>query len=268
MPTKMGLYAASIASYTCAMPTSEEDIWYFQHSGYLRLPQTLSDDLVERLNAATDREIADLREPIVWEEGDGRQSANVRRLSKIIERDPVYLEAATQPFVLDAVEAALGPHIELLTNKHNHLMVRPPRSGVVPWHSGEEPYEATLVTALIYLEESTIENGCVRIVPGSHRRPFRQQRRYPGGDFHESPFYYRALPVPMPKGGVLLFNDSCFHGADTNDTQHSRRSLTLGYRAHDAHTVDKNDPEKILVRGERVYTGHPHPFPNLPTHTT
>ena len=69
MPTKMGLYAASIASYTCAMPTSEEDIWYFQHSGYLRLPQTLSDDLVERLNAATDREIADLREPIVWEEG-------------------------------------------------------------------------------------------------------------------------------------------------------------------------------------------------------
>jgi phytanoyl-CoA hydroxylase len=264
----MGLYATPGAAYTCAMSTSDEDVWYFQHSGYLRLAQTLSDELVTRLNAATDREIAARREPIVWEEGEGRMADDVRRLSKIIERDPVYLEAATQPFLLDAIEAALGPHIELLTNKHNHLMVRPPGSGVVPWHSGEEPYEATLVTALIYLEESTLENGCVRIVPGSHRRPFRQQRRYPGGDFYENPLYYRALPVPMPKGGILLFNDCCYHGADTNDSQHSRRSLTLGYRAHDAHAVDKNDPEKIIVRGERVYTGHPHPFPNLPTHNS
>jgi len=37
--------------------------------------------------------------------------------------------------------------------------------------------------------------------------------------------------------------------------------MTLGYRAHDAHDVDKEDPVKILVRGERVYTDHPYPFP-------
>jgi hypothetical protein len=37
--------------------------------------------------------------------------------------------------------------------------------------------------------------------------------------------------------------------------------MTLAYRAHDAHDVDKEAPVKILVRGERVYTGHPHPFP-------
>ena len=143
-------------------------------------------------------------------------------------------------------------------------MVRPPQSGVVPWHSGEEAYEPTLVTALIYIEESTIENGCVRIVPGSHHRPFRQQQRYPGGAFHTHALYYRALPVPMPRGGILLFNDSCFHGADVNQSPHSRRRMPLGYRAHDAHDVTKDDPEKVLVRGEHSYTGHPHPFPNLP----
>ena len=37
--------------------------------------------------------------------------------------------------------------------------------------------------------------------------------------------------------------------------------MTLAYRAHDAHDVLKEDPEKILVRGERVYTGHTHPSP-------
>jgi hypothetical protein len=37
--------------------------------------------------------------------------------------------------------------------------------------------------------------------------------------------------------------------------------MTLGYRAHDSHDVEKEDPEKILVRGERVYTGHESPYP-------
>jgi len=171
-----------------------------------------------------------------------------------IERKP------TQPMILDALEAVLGPHIELVTNKHNHLMVRPPGSDVVPWHSGEQPYDPVLITALIYLEESTLENGCIRLVPGSHMRPFNQDRR-PKSEFNESPFYHRALPVPMPQGGVLLFNDCCFHGAGANATSQSHRSMTIGYRAHDAHDVLKDDPEKILVRGEKVYTGHPYPFP-------
>ena len=93
------------------MSASDEDIWYFQHSGYLRLPQTLPSALIERLNAATDREIAALREPIVWEEGEGRRPADVRRLSKIIERDPVYLGAATQPFLLDAIRRKARSHL-------------------------------------------------------------------------------------------------------------------------------------------------------------
>jgi hypothetical protein len=239
------------------MPLSDEDLWYFKYNGYYRLPATLPAELIDRLNAATDAQLAAAREPIVWEEGDG---TDIRRLSKILQRDPVYMQAATQPALLDALEAMLGPNIELLTNKHNHLMVRPPNSAVVPWHSGEQPYEPTLITALIYLEESTLENGCIRLVPGSHQRPYHNQVRYPGGPFHTHPYYGRALPVLVPQGGILLFNDSCYHGADANRTQNSRRSMTLAYRAHDSHDVDKNDPEKILVRGERVYTGHPHPF--------
>ena len=52
------------------------------------------------------------------------------------------------------------------------------------------------------------------------------------------------------------------HGSDVNRSNGSRRSMTLGYRAHDSHDVLKDDQEKILVRGERAYTEHPHPFPN------
>ena len=39
--------------------------------------------------------------------------------------------------------------------------------------------------------------------------------------------------------------------------------MALAYRAHDAHNVFKDDPDKILLRGERIYTGHPLPFTEI-----
>ena len=36
--------------------------------------------------------------------------------------------------------------------------------------------------------------------------------------------------------------------------------MTLAYRTHDAHDVLKDDPEKILVRGEHFYSGHISPY--------
>ncbi len=245
------------------MNLTEEDLWYFNQTGFYRAPEPLPGDLIDRLNTTTDEQINGMIEPLVWEKTGSREPGDVRRLSKILSRDPGYLEAATHPFILDPLASILGPNIELLTNKHNHIMVRPPGSEHVYWHSGEEPYHPTLVTALVYLEESTLENGCVRIVPGSHQRPFQRGRR-PNEGFETCALFHKSLPVPMPRGGVLLFNDCCFHGAGVNGTEASRRSMTLGYQAHDAHDVNKEDPEKILVAGERTYIGHPHPFPQSP----
>ena len=243
------------------MELSEEDIWYFRYNGFYRLPELLAGDLIDRLNDVTDMQISGLAEPINWESTKSRTPTDIRRLSKIVERNSAYLEAASYPIVLDALQGVLGPNIELLTNKHNHLMVRPAGSFPVPWHSGEEPYDHLLITVIIYLEESTLDNGCIRLVPGSHMRPFNRTRRPKPDSFQESDLYYRSVPMPMPKGGVLLFNDSCFHGSDKNRNHQSRRSMTLGYQAHNVHNVIKEDPEKILLRGKKTYIGHPHPFP-------
>lgn len=241
---------------------SEEDLWYFKTCGFYKVRETLPEDLVQRLNETTEKHVETMQEPIVWENKDERTPDNVRRLSKIFARDNIYLQAASHPIIIQALESILGPNIEILTNKHNHIMVRPGGSYPVPWHAGEEPYDHTLITGLIYLQESTVENGCVRIVPGSHNRPFMSSRRpqKQRDNFYDSDHYHRSVPIPMPRGGILLFNDCCFHGADTNKTNGSRRSMTVAYRAHDAHDVIKDDPEKILIHGKKAYTGHPHPL--------
>ncbi len=246
---------------------TDEDLWYFTHNGFYRIPELLPDDLIDRLNEATDKQIEMGVPPIVRENTDEPITpGNIRRISKILDRDPVYLETARHPIILDALDSILGPNIELVTNKHNHMMIRPGNSYPVPWHSGESPYSYLLVTASIFLEASDLENGCIRIVPGSHQRPFRYQgredpeERRPKGEFRKIELYRRSLPVPMPRGGVLLFIDRCYHGSDVNETDSSRRALTLAYRPHDVKNVIKDDPEKTLIRGEREYSGHTSPY--------
>ena len=179
---------------------TEEDLWYFKINGFYRIPEALPAVLVGRLNGATDEQIEEMAEPIVWENKDTRTPSAVRRLSKALNRDRVYQEAGSQPIILDALEDILGPNVELLTNKHNHVLVKPSGAYPVPWHSGEQPYDPVLITALIYLEEATTENGCVRIVPGSHNRPFRKDRRpqKQRDDFQDSENYFRSVPIPMP----------------------------------------------------------------------
>ena len=118
---------------------TEEDLWYFKINGFYRIPETLPAVLVGRLNGATDEQIEEMAEPIVWENKDTRTPSAVRRLSKALNRDRVYQEAGSQPIILDALEDILGPNVELLTNKHNHVLVKPSGAYPVPWHSGEQP---------------------------------------------------------------------------------------------------------------------------------
>ena len=65
---------------------SEEDIWYFKYSGYYLLPDTLPEDLIDRLNEVTTTQVQKMIEPIVWENKEERKAASVRRLSKILDR--------------------------------------------------------------------------------------------------------------------------------------------------------------------------------------
>ena len=61
------------------MPLSNEDLWYCKQNGYYRLPNLLPDNLIDRLNEATDCEILSMCEPIVWEDTDARNDSSYLR---------------------------------------------------------------------------------------------------------------------------------------------------------------------------------------------
>ena len=230
-----------------------EEIWLFHHNGFLVVEDRLDAETLERLREACDRNVREMVEPIVWEAGDERRPDTVRRISKLLDRDPVFMEVAASDAILEPLADLLGPNVELLTNRHNHLMVRPPGSEVVPWH--HQVWGIPYVSVLVYLDGSTWENGAVRVIPGSHRFPFPRAHRFTPEEIAADPLFRQYVTAPVPAGGLLIFYDHLLHSAGPNRSAGPRRSMTLAYCAVDE-LGSAQPPNRICARGERVYAGH------------
>jgi phytanoyl-CoA hydroxylase len=231
------------------MPTlSPQQIQLFRHNGFLRLPQILPESLVDQLKNAIWEDIKNEVEPVV-RNPDGK----VVRLSNVVDRAAIFYDVATHPLVLDPLESLLGPNIELIKNRHNHATLRTSEEKNSGLHRDVKQWSRTIFTVIFYLEETNLDNGCTRIVPGSHHLPGVDGSLFDtqwAQDLND-----QILPVPMPKGGMLVIDSMLIHGPGDNKTKDTRMSMTMGY-----HSVDEiNDvpnPKRIVVRGEGIYNGN------------
>jgi ectoine hydroxylase-related dioxygenase (phytanoyl-CoA dioxygenase family) len=127
----------------------------------------LPPDLLDRMRGSLDRLVAaraDVRPDFIalphvpW---DGADDLEIAR---------EFFEYATQRAFLDVVEPLIGPNIILWAST---VFCKPPREGLeVPWHQDGQYWPIrprATVTMWIALDDSTVENGCMRVIPGTHR---------------------------------------------------------------------------------------------------
>ena len=231
------------------MKLTPQEIELFRHNGFVKLPTQLPEEQVEALKAATWQGIRDEVEPV------SRQDGRVIRLTNLWGRGGIFQETIVCDKILDPVESLLGPNIEFLLNRHNHVYLRDQGSKAsLNLHRDVKQWSRTIVTVLIYLEDTHLENGCTRVVPGSHLLPAFSNRN--DKDSMQIALS-QAIPLPMPAGGLLAIDSMILHAAGKNQTDSTRMSMTLGY-----HSVDEfsgsDDPKKVLVRGEKIYGGNDH----------
>ena len=234
------------------MGLTHEQVRLFRHNGFLKLKDRLPETLVERLKAAAHQDLREGVAPIVRNK-EGR----VVRLSNVLDRDPAFREAATHPVVLDPLESLLGPNIEIVRNRHNHIQLRPPGAHPDHLHRDVLQWSRGIVTVIFYLEDSTVEKGCTQVVPGTHLLPAC-------GDAHnvdgvawvqQAGVLDQAVLAPMPAGGMLAIDSLIFHGATPNRSDETRMSLTVGY--HSADELSEGSEDKtLLARGRRTYKGN------------
>jgi hypothetical protein len=227
-----------------------QQIRLFRHNGFLKIPEPLPSTIVDELKRTIMEDIRKEVEP-VQRDTDG----NIVRISSILGRAPIFLEAVSHPSVLDPLTCLLGPNIEAITNRHNHatLRTRTALRGHSDLHRDVLQWTRTIVTIIFYLEETTVENGCTLIVPGSHMVQWSTEKLYDQEGFSE--VTAQAVPVPMPAGGMLAIDSTVVHGIGENHTDGTRMSMTVGYHSVDE-LMDVENPKRILVRGERKYGGN------------
>ncbi|MCA1594823.1 MAG: phytanoyl-CoA dioxygenase family protein [Chloroflexi bacterium] len=224
-------------------------IGLFRHNGFLKLPFVLPPEMVAEVSEAIQAGIRDEVAPVARD-----RLGRVVRLSAIWNRGDVFRQVITYPALLDCLEGLLGPRIQFITNRHNHATMRLAGEDSHYYHRDVMQWSRTIVTAIVYLEETTVENGCTWVVPGSHLLYHSQEmnmEKDPGFSIYQE----QALPVPMPAGRIMVIDSTVLHSAGDNRTPGSRMSMTIGYQSLDE-LLDTADPRRILVRGEQVYQGN------------
>lgn len=237
-----------------------EELFLFQHNGYLLLPQALEPSVVTGLRETIIQQAEARIPPLVCEDperpGQPKKGdipgARVLRLSKVIDRHPIFWTAASAPRLVTALTQLLEPNVELVLNRHNHATLRPPGAAQLEWHRDVANWSRPIITAIFYLEDATVESGCTYVLPGSqHMLAYHGTLRGHGRLDTLGRLGQQAVPILAPAGTVLLMHGLVLHSAGANRSNASRMSMTLGYHAADELGASE-EPDKRLVAGERI----------------
>lgn len=128
-----------------------------------------------------------------------------------------------------------------------YLISKPPHSPALFWHQDwwgwDDPVSYTDFIAqffvMVYLTDTSPANGCLRVLPGSHRRPHPLHKAIQAHDESLSrvvepdhPLYQMhpdAVPVPVKTGDVVFGDARLIHSAYPNASDAERSLLTLWY---------------------------------------
>ena len=225
---------------------------HFRHCGYLLLPTRLPDDVIDGLKEAIRNDITALVEPVA-RDTEGRPV----RLSALLDRHPVFAETGSSDAVVGPLSSLLVPNILMLRNRHNHATMNFSSNKRDDFHRDNVQWSRGLLTVIFYLEDTTVENGCTEVVPGTHLLLcVTVLHRLADTEWiDQSGLLDQALPIPAKAGQMMVIDSTIFHRAGSNPMDGSRMSMTIGYQSVDE-LADAPEPTRILISGERIYMGN------------
>jgi ectoine hydroxylase-related dioxygenase (phytanoyl-CoA dioxygenase family) len=181
--------------------------------------------------------------------------------------------ALANPRIVSALTSVIGPNVKAMQSM---LFIKSEGKPGQAWHQDEyfiPTRDRSLTGVWIALDDATIENGCLWVLPGSHRRGVL----YPARD-QEDPrfdcsieaydFPYRdedSTPVEIPAGTAVIFNGYLLHRSLENSGKHGyRRALANHYMSAESllpwrqpregeHMGIADYRDVVLVAGEDPY---------------
>lgn len=214
---------------------SSQDITQYRKDGYLvpqfRLPEARIDSLRTTLDELIAANPEVRPEKLVSAHIEGKNAEGVRGSA-------AFLELAREPELLDMVASVIGEDIILWGCQ---IFCKPGHTGFeTPWHQDGHYWPIrplATCTVWVALDPSTRENGCLRVIPGSHdtgalfphlhetRTDIVLSDRTADTAFDES----TAVDLELEPGEMSLHDVFMIHGANANVSPQRRAGVAIRY---------------------------------------
>ena len=235
-------------------PLSSEQIASYQREGYLVLPDLLTEAellplestfqrFIEGRVSGMGRDFCDMSGPY------GRAFEDFNLVNAVLPRvyDPSLAGNVFERRAAAIARKLIGDDIAL--DYDQFLAKRPRRAAAVfAWHQdlGYWPTgtpDTRTVTCSLALDDATLENGCLQVVPGSHReaelRPHRPSTWSSVPELREEAHTLTVelqpadaiVPLPVRRGSITVHNERIVHGSPGNTTDRWRRTYVVAFRS-------------------------------------
>lgn len=196
---------------------------------------------------------------------EGKENCQIGLQARHMNEQFVW-ELATDDRVVDVMEVVMGPNVMLLST---HFFCKYPEKAeksFVAWHQditywGLEPPEAH--TAWIAVDDSDVENGCMRVIPGTHLHGIAEHAKsdrvgnllsinqeIPDELVDDS----SAVNLVLKAGQMSVHHGQVFHASMPNGSDRRRCGLTVRFIAPHVKQAELNSLKSswrpILLRGE------------------
>ena len=166
--------------------------------------------------------------------------ATIRRLRQALSRDFCFTEWVSSPSLHGRLRQLLGPNRVLPLAHHNCIMTKHPRfSSDTNWHQDIRYWsyeQSELISVWLALGSEHQENGCLQLIPGTHRMEIDRRR------FDDKLFFRPELPenqdvirqaifATLEPGDVVFFHCRLLHAASRNHTDKTKYSVVFTFRA-------------------------------------
>ncbi len=196
------------------------------------------------------------------ETGHSADKPALRRINSPVEVSEAYNDAMLNSPMADMVAELIGPDIKYHHSKINSKL--PGAATVVKWHQ-DFPFTPhsndDLITALLFVDDVTAENGPLEIVPGSHTGEIHSL-------WHDDVFtaaiddsvaencQANAVSCTGPAGSCCFMHTRLLHGSAPNRSAQPRTLFITVYSSEDAIPLSPNPVpsrlEGLIVRGRET----------------
>ena len=228
---------------TLTTGVTQADVEFFHENGYLVVQNGLNSSEIEELRRDTVAicrgEYGPVRgiHPHAASESDDEVMRSYLCIHFPHKLSPTMQKYLAHPVIVDVLTHIIGENVKCMQSM---LFVKAAGKPGQAWHQDEDfipTRDRTLTGGWIALDEATIDNGCLWVIPGSHKAGIlwqMQQQNDPRFDCTDESFGFPytdedAIPVEVPAGAIVFFNGYLLHRSLPNQRSEGYRRVLVNH---------------------------------------